>query len=93
MSASPYGPDDVQTRLQELAGWQAEGGGIARVFAFPTYADGVAFALKVALLAERTNHHPDLEVGYRRVRVLFTSHDAGGVTDRDFDAALAVSRL
>ena len=90
---SAYSLEEVQTRLQELAGWQAEDGGVARLFTFPTYADGVAFALKVALLAERTNHHPDLLVGYRRVRVLYVSHDAGGVTDRDFEAALAVSRL
>lgn len=90
---SVYSPEEVQTRLQELAGWQAEDGGVARVFTFSTYADGIAFALKVALLAERTSHHPDLLVGYRRVRVLYVSHDAGGVTDRDFEAALAVSRL
>ena len=90
--------DSVEDRLQELAGWQLDTGRdhhvIARTFTFPTYADGIAFAVKVGMLAERMNHHPDaLEIQYKRVRVCYTTHDAGGITERDFDAALRVSQL
>lgn len=90
---TPYTPDEVERRLQELVGWNLENGAIARTFSFPTYAEGVAFAVKVALLAERADHHPDLEIGYRRVRVSYRSHDVNGVTERDFEAALKVSQL
>ena len=90
--------ESVETRLQELAGWQLDTASarpsIARTFIFGSYADGVAFAVKVAMLAERMNHHPDaLEIGFKRVRVAYATHDAGGITERDFDAALRASQL
>jgi 4a-hydroxytetrahydrobiopterin dehydratase len=85
--------DEVETRLQEMAGWHLEDGAIARTFVFPTYADGVAFAVKVALAAERQDHHPDLLITYKKVRVAYLTHSEGGVTEKDLEAADRVSRL
>ncbi|MBI5515716.1 MAG: 4a-hydroxytetrahydrobiopterin dehydratase [Deltaproteobacteria bacterium] len=80
--------------LAALPGWAREGEAIARTFAFGSYAEGVAFAVRVALDAERRDHHPDaLTIGYRKVRVAYTTHDAGGLTARDLEAAGAVSAL
>ena len=85
---------DVQTRLAALPGWVLEGGRLVRTFAFPSYADGVAFAVKVALIAEKADHHPDLlEITWKKVRVVYVTHSAGGLTELDFQAAEAVSRL
>ena len=67
---------------------------LERVFKCSSYADGVAFAIKVAMLAEKLDHHPDsLEIGWKKVRVAFVTHSAGGLTALDFDAAEKVSGL
>jgi 4a-hydroxytetrahydrobiopterin dehydratase len=85
---------EVQSRLSSLPDWALNNGLVERVFAFSSYADGVAFAVKVALLAEKLDHHPDsLEIGWKRVRVAFVTHSAGGLTALDFDAAGKVSGL
>ncbi len=55
--------------------------------------DGIAFVNQIAVKAEEQNHHPDLGVGWCRVKVAFTSHDSGGVTERDIRMAHEVSRL
>ena len=74
--------------------WQGDDTGISRTFTFQSYADGVAFAMKVALLAEKTNHHPDaLAIGWKKVTVVYVTHDAGGVTDLDLQAARKVDGL
>ena len=67
---------------------------LERVFKCSSYADGVAFAVKVAMMAEKLDHHPDsLEIGWKKVRVAFVTHSAGGLTALDFDAAEKVSGL
>jgi 4a-hydroxytetrahydrobiopterin dehydratase len=62
-------------------------GALARTFAFDDYAAGIAFAVKVGFAAEARDHHPDLHVGWRRVRVVWSTHDAGGVTALDTEMA------
>jgi 4a-hydroxytetrahydrobiopterin dehydratase len=85
---------EVQSRLSSLTGWAVNTGLLERAFTFSSYADGVAFAVKVALLAEKLDHHPDsLEIGWKKVRVAFVTHSAGGLTALDFDSAVKVSGL
>lgn len=84
----------IQAKLQTLPGWALERAQLARTFSFPSYADGVAFAVKVAMLSEKLDHHPDeLSITWKKVRVAYVTHSAGGLTDLDFDAALKVSSL
>ncbi len=81
-------PRTLEERLARLPGWAFQNGRIEKTFAFPAYADGVAFALRVTLEAERRNHHPDeLAILWKRVRVAYVTHSAGGVTERDLEAA------
>ncbi len=80
------------TRLEEwLAAhpdWRVEGGRLVRTFSFSSYADGVAFAVRVALDAEKHDHHPDeLAVLWKKVRVAYVTHSAGGITEKDLEAA------
>ena len=85
---------EVQSRLSSLTDWTVNDGLLERVFKCSSYADGVAFAVKVAMLAEKLDHHPDsLEIGWKKVRVAFVTHSAGGLTALDFDAAAKVSSL
>ena len=66
---------------------------LARSWRFADFAQAMAFANAVAELAERLNHHPELQLGWGRCRVFWTSHDAGGVTARDIEAARQVDAL
>lgn len=83
----------VRDALAALPRWSGDTNAIAATFGFDTYEAGVAFAVQVALLAQRMDHHPDLTIGWRRVTVTYTTHDAGGVTGRDLAAARAVDAI
>ena len=72
---------DVDRALQMLIGWRRHGALIRKDYDFSTYLDGIAFVNRVAEAAEAANHHPDMRVGYRRVTIELSSHDAGGVTN------------
>ncbi|MHB8637539.1 MAG: 4a-hydroxytetrahydrobiopterin dehydratase [Fimbriimonadaceae bacterium] len=80
-------PDRVSAALAELEGWRSTGTAIEKVYEFATYKDGLVFACAVGYLADEMDHHPDLTIGYRRVGVTLTTHDAGGITE--FDVRLA----
>ena len=79
--------------LSDLPGWEHHDDALHRVVRFDGYRDAVAFTVRVAMEAEAANHHPDLVLGWGRVEVTLTSHDAGGVTDRDVEMARTISEL
>jgi 4a-hydroxytetrahydrobiopterin dehydratase len=83
----------VQDALRTLREWRLENGALTRDYTFPDFAAAFAFVTRLALLAERTDHHPDIDIRYNKVRVALLSHDAGGVTERDVKAAGAISAL
>ncbi|MFO0628478.1 MAG: 4a-hydroxytetrahydrobiopterin dehydratase [Polyangiales bacterium] len=85
--------DVVRHALETLPRWSGDGRAIAATFGFDTYEAGVAFAIQIALLAQRMDHHPELIIGWRRVTVTYTTHDAGGVTARDLAAVNAVDAI
>lgn len=86
---------DVQiaARLNRLSGWRRVGKSIERTWRFETFVEAVAFMNRVFALAEAANHHPDLTNAWTTVRVRFTTHDAGGLTERDFAIAAKVDRI
>lgn len=87
-------PSEVQEALQGLPGWGWLEGRLEKTYSFGSYADGVAFAVKVALAAEKADHHPDsLEIGWCRVIVAYITHSEGGVTQLDLEAAAKVDTL
>ncbi len=81
--------DAVQQQLKTLAGWRLDVGRAAlrRDFKFADFNQAFAFMTRVALYAERHDHHPEWFNVYNRVEVTLTTHDAGGVTQRDIDLA------
>lgn len=86
-------PDTIAQRLQALPGWQQDGLYIAKEFRFRDFEATMAFVNAVADIARREDHHPDMEVGYSRVRVAYTTHSAGGLSERDFNSAAQVEAL
>ena len=82
---------DLQAFLAHQPGWQSTAEGAApaiqKTWRFADFRAAMAFADQVAALAERLNHHPTLTVGWGRCTVRWSTHDAGGLTARDFDAA------
>jgi 4a-hydroxytetrahydrobiopterin dehydratase len=68
-------------------GWDERDGALEREFTFESFPDAIAFVNRVADLAEAKNHHPDIAVSYRRVTLRWTTHSAGGITERDHELA------
>jgi 4a-hydroxytetrahydrobiopterin dehydratase len=79
--------DAVGAFLAAHSGWERAEGAIARTFTFDSYAAGIAFVVKVGFAAEARDHHPDLVVGWRKVKVAWSTHDAGGITGVDVEMA------
>jgi 4a-hydroxytetrahydrobiopterin dehydratase len=67
--------------------WAEVDGALQREFELPSFPDAIAFVNRVAELAERENHHPDVAISYKRVTLRWTTHSAGGITDRDRELA------
>ena len=74
-------------------GWQERDEALEREFELPSFPEAIAFVNRVAELAESENHHPDIAISYRRVTLRWTTHSAGGITDRDRELAERSSKL
>ncbi len=85
---------EVRAACDELSGWAAAADGlsIGRQYEFPSFVAAVRFVDFVAELAEAADHHPDIDIRYNRVRLVVSTHSAGGVTAKDFDLARAVDQ-
>ncbi|MFM8237119.1 MAG: 4a-hydroxytetrahydrobiopterin dehydratase [Actinomycetota bacterium] len=81
---------EIAAALERLPGWARSGDEIEKRFERPSFADAVAFVVRIGFLAEAADHHPDLDVRWRTVRVALTTHDAGGLSERDFALAAAI---
>jgi 4a-hydroxytetrahydrobiopterin dehydratase len=74
--------------LGQHPGWAREGEtALARSFSFPDFGSALAFAVRVGMAAERRDHHPDIHLGWGKARVVWTTHDAHGITQLDLDLA------
>jgi 4a-hydroxytetrahydrobiopterin dehydratase len=76
--------------LDETQGWTSLSNAIRRDFTFPEFRSAIAFVNRVAELAETAGHHPDIEIHYRRVSLSLSTHDAGGVTEKDVALAAEI---
>ena len=74
-------------------GWARDGEALVRTFKFTDFSEAFAFLTRVAMHAEKVDHHPELTNVWNRVDFRLTSHDAGGVTERDIKLARAINRL
>jgi 4a-hydroxytetrahydrobiopterin dehydratase len=75
------------------AGWIDSEGALERTFELPSFPEAIAFVNRVADLAQEANHHPDIAIAYRKVTLRWTTHSAGGITERDHELAARTSEL
>jgi 4a-hydroxytetrahydrobiopterin dehydratase len=83
----PLSEAEITDRLARLPDWERHGSEIRRTFAFTDFKGAMSFVNRVAELAEAMDHHPDIDIRYAKVTLALTTHDAGGLTARDFDLA------
>lgn len=90
---NPLSKEEVASRLGALPGWQIEAGELTRTFKFEDFIAALAFVNRIGDRAEEAGHHPDIDIRYNRVRLGLVTHDAGGLTAKDFELAAAADRL
>ena len=79
--------EEIEQRLDELGDWDREGDEMTKVFEWDDFLSAVRFVNDVAKLAERYDHHPDIDIRYNKVRLTLSTHSEGGLTSIDFDMA------
>lgn len=84
---------EIEQKIQTLPQWQQQGQAITCTFKFKNFVEAIAFVDKLVQPAEAAQHHPDLAISYNEVTVSLTSHEAGGLTQKDFDLAQTISKL
>lgn len=82
--------DAIAERLKGHADWSEQAGALHRQLTFPAFADAFAFMTRVALAADRLDHHPDWSNAYTKVTIDLSSHDVGGISERDFRLAAII---
>jgi 4a-hydroxytetrahydrobiopterin dehydratase len=87
--------DDKQVAalLAQVPDWERTGDEIARTFKFANYHETMAFVNATAWVSHREDHHPDLEVGYNKCRVRYSTHSVGGLSENDFICAAKIEAL
>ncbi len=85
---------EIAQRLTALSGWQRDGNAIAKEFVLGGFTEAAQFIGRIAPIADAMDHHPDLQLyRYKRVKIMLTTHDAGGITQKDFDLAAKIDTL
>jgi 4a-hydroxytetrahydrobiopterin dehydratase len=82
--------DEIQERLRTLHEWKLLKGEIVRELVFKDFMAAMSFVNQVSAEAEAVGHHPDIDIRYNKVRLALVSHDAGGLTARDFNLAASI---
>ena len=84
---------DAEQRIKTVKGWTLEGDAIRKQFTFKDFLGAIAFVNRLAPEAERADHHPDILINYKRVTLTYSTHDEGGLTEKDFAGAATADRL
>jgi 4a-hydroxytetrahydrobiopterin dehydratase len=93
MSPLPLKPAAIITALSTLPGWEQHGPAITKTWKFKTYLAGIDFVTEIAKAAEALDHHPDLQVGWRKVQATLCTHVANGLTEYDIELARQIDKL
>ena len=84
---------EIKSRLVSVPDWQIESGELVRTFLFKDFRASLAFVNQVGEMAEKAGHHPDIDIRYNKVRLALETHDAGGITQKDFDLAASADKF
>ncbi|MEI1373637.1 4a-hydroxytetrahydrobiopterin dehydratase [Nostoc sp. UHCC 0926] len=84
---------EIQENAKVLSGWTVEDSKLQTTRRFKDFIQAIEFVNKLVEPAESAGHHPDIEISYNKVKIILTTHDAGGLTQTDFDVARAISQI
>jgi 4a-hydroxytetrahydrobiopterin dehydratase len=93
MRPTAYNQQQIEEKLGSLKHWQLANNGIHKEFEFKNFSEAFGFMTRVALEAEKLNHHPEWKNVYNKVTVALRTHDAGGLTELDFKLAMAIDKI
>ena len=85
--------DQIQKELSQLSKWQLAGKEIRKTYELKDFVHAIGFVQSVALLAEKANHHPDIDIRWNKVVLALSTHSAGGLTEKDFNLAKVIDGL
>ena len=85
--------DEIVTALAGLPGWERDGAQLHRSYKYRNFVEAMGFVTRVALLAEKANHHPDIDIRWNTVTLVLSTHDAGGLTSKDTELAAKIDGL
>jgi 4a-hydroxytetrahydrobiopterin dehydratase len=85
--------EQAQSMLAALPEWQINSGELVRTYKFADFVAALGFVNRVGQLAEKAGHHPDIDIRYNKVRLALVTHDAGGLTSKDFDLAAQADKV
>jgi 4a-hydroxytetrahydrobiopterin dehydratase len=86
-------PDELNLFIELNPSWKLNSGELVKTYEFPRFPEAIRFVARLAESAEAKNHHPDIDIRYRRVTLHLSTHDAGGLTFRDLELAQEADRL
>ena len=84
---------EIQRALGTLPGWSRRTDVLTKTFTWPTFEQGIAFVTRVAKAADAMDHHPDIDIRYTKVTFALSTHDAGGITERDLELARQIEQI
>jgi 4a-hydroxytetrahydrobiopterin dehydratase len=93
MAAQLLDDDAVRTALGDLPGWERDGDALVRTAELPSFPAAIQVVDRVAEVAESRNHHPDIDIRWRRLTFRLSTHDSGGITGLDTELAASINRI
>lgn len=84
---------EIAKNLKDLKGWEYKGGAIERSYKFKNFKDAFSIMTRIAFECEQQNHHPDWSNVYSSLNIRLNTHDAGGITDKDFKLADSIEKI
>jgi 4a-hydroxytetrahydrobiopterin dehydratase len=91
--ATKLSDTEIEGRLSDMIGWARQDDVIRKTFRLGSFPAAITFVTQIAFLAEAAGHHPDIDIRWRDVILALTTHDAGGLTDKDFDLAVQIDEI
>ncbi|MBE9223218.1 4a-hydroxytetrahydrobiopterin dehydratase [Cyanobacterium stanieri LEGE 03274] len=83
----------IQQKLENFQDWNVEGKNLVKTFQFDDFLKAIDFVNQLVAPAESAGHHPDISISYNKVTINLTSHDQGGITEKDFDLAQKINQI
>ncbi len=93
MAAPVLSDIEIQRALGQLPGWSRRAMIITKTYTMPTFPAGITFVTRIADAAEAAQHHPDIDIRYTKITIALSTHDAGGLTQKDIDLAGVIEAI